>query len=79
MISLRKREDGLGHKGEENHTVQLLRHVSEPGKVTFPRHVTDQFPRFNEVWVFALQQHHTLVGSFLKLLLCVKSPLGFLW
>lgn len=79
VIFKRKLEDGLSHKGEERHTVLLLRYASESGKVTFPRHVTDQLPRFNEVWVFALQQHHALVGTFLKFLLCVKPLLGFLW
>lgn len=73
-----KRRLGTGHGDEESHAVLLLRHVSESGKVTFPRHITDELPRFDEVWVFALQQHHTLVGTLLKFLLCVKPPLGLL-
>lgn len=47
-------------------------------ELTFPRHVTDQIPGLDEVWLFALQPDDTLIGLFLKLLIFIEALLRLL-
>lgn len=47
-------------------------------ELTFPRHVTDQIPGLDEVWLFALQPDDTLIGLLLKLLVFIEALLRLL-
>lgn len=56
----------------------FLQHSSLRNISTFAGNITDEFPAFNEIWLFALQSDNTLIRSLLKILLLVKTLLRLL-